>query len=152
MWHSSCADKRMKMSPFLIDEEGHFLCFLNECMKNCSKITKNVRNFGISACIWGLDFYVYNRIYLCVGQNMTLVRRETLKRYTPHRCAEKEQGFTHERYLAVYLFFSWIPVRGLVKKADAVLWRKEPSTRKVCIFHGIIIHYLLKKQGDYYHE
>jgi len=80
---------------------------------------------------------------------MTLVRRETLKRYTPHRCAEKEQGFTHGRLLAVYLFFSWIPVRGLVKKADAVLWRKEPSAKRVCIFHVIIIiHYLFKKQGD----
>ena len=44
-----------------------------------------MRKFSISAYTRGLDFYVYNRIYLCVGQNMTLVRRETLEEYTPHR-------------------------------------------------------------------
>ena len=30
-----------------------------------------MRNFGISAYRRGLDFSVYNRIYLCVEQNMT---------------------------------------------------------------------------------
>ena len=59
------------------------------------------------------------------GTEYDLVRRETLERYTPHRCAEKEQGFTHERRLAVYLFFSWIPPWGLVKKTDAVLWERS---------------------------
>ena len=66
-------------------------------MKNCSKTTKFDCKFSISAVSMGVDFSVYNRLYLCVGQNMTLVHRETLKRYTPHRCAEKEQGFTHGR-------------------------------------------------------
>ena len=47
---------------------------------------------------------------------MTLVRRETLKRYTPHRCAGKEQGFTHGRLLAVYLFFSGRPLEGIREK------------------------------------
>ena len=37
--------------------------FLNGCMKNCSKITKFIRKFSISAYTWGLDFSVYNRLY-----------------------------------------------------------------------------------------
>ena len=54
------------------------------------------------------------------GTEYDLVHRETLKRYTPHRCAEKEQGFTHGRLLAVYLFFSGEPPRGIREKRQTL--------------------------------
>ena len=52
---------------------------------------------------------------------------------------------------SVFVFFMDPPV-GTCEKDRRCSVGKEPSTRKVCIFHGIIIHYLLKKQGDYYYE
>ena len=77
------------------------------------------------------------------GTEYDLVHRETLKRYTPHRCAEKEQGFTHGRLLAVYLFFSGRPLEGIREKGRRCSVEEEPSMRKVCIFHVIIIIHIL---------
>ena len=60
----------MGSTPSYIKGRG-FLRYLCGCMKNCSKITKFMRKFSISAYTWGLDFSVYNRLYYSVGQNMT---------------------------------------------------------------------------------
>ena len=87
------------------------------------------------------------------GTEYDLIHRETLKKYTPHSVQKKNRALRTGEIGSVFVFFI-NPPEGMIEKGRRCSVEEEPSMRKVCIFHVIIIIHILfiKKQGDYYYE
>ena len=85
------------------------------------------------------------------GKEYDLIHRKRWQNTRPHSVQKKNRALSTGGF-GVYLFFFMAP-QVMRKKGRRLIVGEEPSARKVFIFHGIIIiHYLLKKQGDYNHE
>ena len=96
--------------------------------KNCSKITKFIDKFSISACGMGVDFCKGFRLYLCLGQNMTWSTGRTFGKNTRRPRITKRTGLWMRKERQCICFFMTSPgVQSQREsrekdKPDADLW------------------------------